>query len=190
LNLVGQVDSPAFFARFDIGQGREGELPSTMRTITSKEWFMPNIREFMADNHRYCDDCFVAVEQAVADRAWLLATTAFAHFGGAMRHHFAAEESLLFPAFEERTGMSIGPTQVMRDEHAQMRELIAAAEAALGARDADDYLGEAETLLIMMQQHNMKEENVLYPMCDQHLVDQLETLLPRLQGATLHAERA
>jgi hemerythrin-like domain-containing protein len=149
---------------------------------------MPNIREFMADNHRYCDDCFVAVEQAVAKGAWDPAATAFAHFAEAMRHHFAAEESLLFPAFEQRTGMSMGPTQVMRDEHVQMRDLITAAEAALAARDADDYLGEAETLLIMMQQHNMKEENVLYPMCDQHLVDQLETLLPGLQGETLHAE--
>ena len=34
---------------------------------------------------------------------------------------------------------------------------------------ADEYAGNAETLLIMMQQHNMKEENILYPMCDQHL---------------------
>jgi hemerythrin-like domain-containing protein len=33
----------------------------------------------------------------------------------------------------------------------------------------------------MMQQHNLKEENVLYPMCDQHLADQLDALLPELQ---------
>ena len=33
----------------------------------------------------------------------------------------------------------------------------------------------------MMQQHNLKEENVLYPLCDQHLSDQASTLLPRLQ---------
>jgi iron-sulfur cluster repair protein YtfE (RIC family) len=41
--------------------------------------------------------------------------------------------------------------------------------------------GNAETLLIMMQQHNVKEENVLYPMCDQHLTAQVPTLLPALQ---------
>jgi iron-sulfur cluster repair protein YtfE (RIC family) len=33
----------------------------------------------------------------------------------------------------------------------------------------------------MMQQHNMKEENVLYPMCDQQLVAQVDVLLPQLQ---------
>jgi hemerythrin-like domain-containing protein len=149
---------------------------------------MHNIRVFMADNHRYCDDCFVAVEQAVADGAWGRAATAFTHFRDAMLHHFVAEESLLFPAFEERTGMHGGPTQVMRGEHVQMRELIASAEAALAARDADDYSGDAETLLIMMQQHNMKEEGVLYPMCDQHLVDLLETLVPRLRDQVIQSE--
>jgi DUF438 domain-containing protein len=65
-----------------------------------------------------------------------------------------------------------GPTQVMRGEHAQMRLLLTAAASALTAQDVDDYAGNAETLLIMMQQHNVKEENVLYPMCDQHLADQ------------------
>lgn len=88
---------------------------------------------------------------------------------------------MLFPAFEQKTGMTMGPTQVMRGEHVQMRELMDAASASLAAKDANDYSGNAETLLVMMQQHNMKEENMLYPMCDQHLMDQVDTLLPRLQ---------
>ena len=46
--------------------------------------------------------------------------------------------------------------------------LLAEGEA-LEAGNTDDYFGIAETLLIMMQQHNTKEENMLYPMCDQHL---------------------
>ena len=70
----------------------------------------------------------------------------------------------------------------MRSEHEQMRELLAAAKKALDERDADDYSGTAETLLIMMQQHNMKEENVLYPMCDQQLAAQLATLLAQLES--------
>ncbi len=57
----------------------------------------------------------------------------------------------------------------MRLEHAQMRPLLAQLEAACAARDGDGYAGAAETLLILMQQHNMKEENILYPMCDQAL---------------------
>jgi DUF438 domain-containing protein len=77
--------------------------------------------------------------------------------------------------------MYMGPTQVMRGEHVQMRELMDAACASLAAKDAEDYSGNAETLLVMMQQHNMKEENMLYPMCDQHLMDQIDALLPQLQ---------
>lgn len=143
---------------------------------------MHNIREFMADDHRRCDDVFADAEQAVADGDWVRADARFAQFRQAVLQHFAAEESLLFPAFEEKTGMTMGPTQVMRGEHVQMRELLEEGAAALAARDAEGYSGSSETLLIMMQQHNMKEENVLYPMCDQHLVDYVETLVPRLQA--------
>jgi hemerythrin-like domain-containing protein len=144
---------------------------------------MTTIRELLATDHRQCDDYFVATEQVVSDGAWDKADTVFAGFRTAMWRHFAVEESVLFPAFEERTGMRMGPTQVMRTEHAQMRELLEAAEAALAARSSDDYSGYAETLLIMMQQHNMKEENVLYPMCDQHLAYQLDTLMPQIARA-------
>jgi hemerythrin-like domain-containing protein len=147
---------------------------------------MNTIRELMSHDHRQCDELFVAVEKAIDDRAWDTAVTVFGRFSEAMLSHFKAEESVLFPAFEERTGMRMGPTQVMRGEHAQMRELIEAAEASLSARDANDYSGYAETLLIMMQQHNMKEENVLYPMCDQHLADQFPTLLPKLESGLHH----
>ena len=37
------------------------------------------------------------------------------------------------------------------------------------------------TVGFMMQQHNMKEENVLYPMCDQHLTEQAAPLLAQLR---------
>jgi hemerythrin-like domain-containing protein len=150
---------------------------------------MQGIRELMADDHRQCDDYFAAVEQAIASGAWDEADVAFSRFRDAVLRHLAAEESILFPAFEARTGMSMGPTQVMRGEHAQMRELIDAAGAALAARDADEYSGNAETLLIMTQQHNMKEENVLYPMCDQHLLFQLDTLVPKLKAEIGSAQR-
>jgi hemerythrin-like domain-containing protein len=144
---------------------------------------MENIRNLMAAQHRQCDDCFVSVEQSVASAAWADASAAFEHFKDATLRHFAIEETILFPAFEAHTGMRMGPTQVMRGEHTQLRELIATAEAALAARDADDYSGIAETFLIMVQQHNMKEENILYPMCDQHLTESLGVLLPQLQSA-------
>ena len=143
---------------------------------------MENIRDLLAADHRQCDDCFVAVERSVARSAWDDARAEFGRFSEAMLRHFDAEEAILFPAFEAQTGMSMGPTQVMRMEHQQMRDLLSQAQAAIEAGDADEYMGQAETLLIMMQQHNMKEENILYPMCDQHLVSQFDILVPQLKN--------
>jgi len=143
---------------------------------------MESIRDLMAADHGQCDDCLVAVERSVARAAWADADAEFGRLRDAMQRHFDAEEAVLFPAFEAHTGMRMGPTQVMRGEHGQMRELLGAAKIALEARDAEEYSGTAETLLIMMQQHNMKEENILYPMCDQQLAAQLEKLLAQLKG--------
>ena len=142
---------------------------------------MASIRHFMTDDHRRCDDFFAAVEQVVAQGKLPAGLAAFEHFSAAVLAHFDAEEKTLFPAFERATGMMGGPTQVMRMEHAQMRDLMATAVESLRAGEVEDYLGQAETLLIMMQQHNMKEENILYPMCDQHLAADLVVLVGELE---------
>ena len=138
--------------------------------------------QILPDHHRHCDDLFVAAEEAVQRGDWAAAVPAFEHLRDQMQAHFAAEEDLLFPAFEAATGASSGPTRVMRFEHEQMRPLLAQLEAACAARDAEAYAGVAETLLILMQQHNMKEENILYPMCDQALGAEAERLGAKLDA--------
>ena len=143
---------------------------------------MTNIRSLMTEDHRHCDDLFADVEQSATRGDLATAKALFADFRRSVLLHFDAEEKTLFPTFEAKTGMTMGPTQVMRMEHIQMRALMDACHAALEGSDMDDYLGQAETLLIMMQQHNMKEENVLYPMCDQHLTAELSAVLERLEG--------
>lgn len=142
---------------------------------------MTTIRTFMAEDHRHCDDLFAEAEQAVAKKDIAAARAAFEHFRDATLAHFESEEKTLFPSFEAKTGMTMGPTQMMRMEHVQMRGLLEEAGQALADGDADAYLGHADTLLIMMQQHNLKEENVLYPMCDQHLAAETPQLLQRLE---------
>ena len=136
----------------------------------------------LPDHHRHCDDLFVAAEDSVQSGDWTAAAPAFARFRDQMQAHFEAEEGLLFPAFEAATGMSAGPTRMMRHEHDQMRGLLAQLAAACDARDSQGYGGAAETLLMLMQQHNMKEENILYPMCDQSLGDEAERLGAKLDA--------
>ncbi len=146
---------------------------------------MSTLHQLLTGDHRHCDDLFAAAEQAAGANDLPAAQAAFPQFVAAMQAHFSAEETQLFPAFEAATGMSGGPTAVMRFEHDQMRELFAGAQAALAAGEGEDFLAVLDTLLILMQQHNMKEENVLYPMCDQALAAQLPSLRSTVAAALI-----
>ena len=132
---------------------------------------MTSIPEFMTNKHRECDEFFVEAEAAVAKSDWSLALTKWQTFALELIKHFSQEEEVLFPKFEQATGMTAGPTQVMRMEHQQMRALVQDLDNALAAKEKDEYLGLSETLMVMMQQHNMKEEMMLYPMMEQNLAD-------------------
>jgi iron-sulfur cluster repair protein YtfE (RIC family) len=141
--------------------------------------------EVLHRHHKRCDDLFVAAEEAAHAGQWAACADSFRRFRGELLAHFATEEEVLFPAFEERTGMVVGPTQVMRGEHDQMRALIEQMDSAQAQLARQPFAGAAETLLVLMQQHNMKEENILYPMCDRTLagsVDVAGPLRERLEG--------
>ena len=140
------------------------------------------IQEFMAGDHRFCDGFYAQAQSAAEAGQWEKAQQAYGKFVELVLQHFCAEEHVLFPAFEETTGMSQGPTQVMRHEHQQMRALMQAALDAIKARDADEFHGHSETQFMLMQQHNAKEENVLYPMCDQRMGATSQSVLEQLQA--------
>ncbi len=141
---------------------------------------MTSIAELMTHDHRSCDHDFARAETLAHKKDWNAAALALEAFTTGLEAHFQAEEQELFPRFEAVTGMTQGPTQVMRGEHADMRATLAQLRAALDSRDLDEFAGEAETLLIMMQQHNMKEENILYPMCDLRLGGERDALVETL----------
>jgi hemerythrin-like domain-containing protein len=128
---------------------------------------MTTIYESMSSDHRRCDDLFAAAEQAAGAGDWEAAAADFNAFREATERHFAMEEGVLFPDFEQRTGQDMGPCAVMRMEHQQMRGMFQAMGEAVDAKDKDAYLGHADTLMVYMQQHNLKEEQMLYPMMDQ-----------------------
>jgi hemerythrin-like domain-containing protein len=143
---------------------------------------MTSISAFLTPDHQHCDALFATAEAAVAKGDWGAAADAWTRFHDALRHHFAMEEEVLFPTFEARTGMTQGPTQVMRMEHRQMTDLLNQLADALASQDTDSFLGDCETLLIIMQQHNMKEEQMLYHMADQVLAGEAEDMIGRMRA--------
>ncbi|MCK4875118.1 MAG: hemerythrin domain-containing protein [Sulfurimonas sp.] len=141
---------------------------------------MSNIKDFMTQDHRDCDEIFAQMEDAVASKSDE-ALVKFEKFQDSLTNHFKMEEMVLFPMFEQKTGMTQGPTQVMVMEHEQMRELLSKMEDAVESSDNDKFFGLSETLMILMQQHNMKEEQMLYTMVQEHLGDDADHIISRMR---------
>ncbi|MBF0219269.1 MAG: hemerythrin domain-containing protein [Gammaproteobacteria bacterium] len=144
-----------------------------------------SIAEFMRDDHKHCDALFAAAEGMACRGDWLEVQRSSDNFIHRTERHFSLEEEILFPRFEEVSGMpqggSAGPTAMMRSEHQQMRGLFVQLLAAVTAKDSEAFLGVSETLLLLMQQHNAKEEQILYVMMDRVLADEEQSLLLKLQ---------
>lgn len=143
---------------------------------------MNSMTDYMIGHHRRIDQVFARAEEAAGRAGWGQAEQELAAFVREMERHFDMEEKVLFPKFEDRTGMTGGPTQVMRMEHEHVRGLIDDLRAAMSARDSDQFLGVSETLLVLMQQHNMKEEGILYRMMDQIFAGEIEKLIAEIES--------
>ena len=145
---------------------------------------MQSFFDYLSADHRRCDELFADAEAAGRRRDWAAAAEKFGAFRAAMLRHLDMEESVLFPAFEAHMGHAGGPTRVMCNEHAQMRDLLGGMADSVAAGDGEGYAGLAETLLWLMQQHNIKEEQILYPMSDQMLADARGHLLDRMAAVS------
>jgi len=143
---------------------------------------MATIKEMMTQDHRDCDDTFAAMEQTANSEGLAAAQASYAKMAEDMEHHFQMEERVLFPQFEEKTGMTQGPTQMMRMEHTQMRSLIQEIGEALAEENKDRFFGLTETMMIMLQQHNMKEEQMLYTMIQQHMAAENDQLIMMMES--------
>ncbi len=158
----------------EVSVGRPGfeEMLHVMTTITDL---------MVADHHRI-DRLYSETEALVSDSNWGDAEIRFQQFMDAVAHHFLMEEQVLFPAFEERAGQSKGPTQSMRMEHNQIRDYLSKLSQAMAHHKREDYLSTAATLREFRQQHNVKEEQMLYRMADLSLALDAENIIQRMQS--------
>ncbi len=142
------------------------------------------IANYLTNEHRECDNLFAKAEAAAAKGDFKTTKEEFLNFADDTLLHFKKEEEKFFPLFEEITGSSEGPTMVMKYEHEQVRALMGKMAQAIESEDKDAYLSLAESMMILLQQHNMKEEQMLYAMADrvidstksQELISKMEEL--------------
>ncbi len=140
------------------------------------------ISNYMKAEHRECDELFTTAEKSVLDGNFEQAEKKFILFADDTLKHFKKEEESLFPTFEQITGNTEGPTRVMRHEHEQVRGLIGKMAESIEKKDSDAYLSLADSMMILLQQHNMKEEQMLYAMCDRMFPQEMkETTLEQMK---------
>ena len=138
---------------------------------------MSQVQTYMTTHHRECDEILADAEAPLASGDWHGYNTKWQAFVEELYHHLTMEEEVLFPAFEQATGMTQGPTMVMRGEHEQMRAFVGQMQEAIDNKDQERAMGLVESLVLLIQQHNMKEEQMLYPMCDARLPDNAQTVI-------------
>jgi iron-sulfur cluster repair protein YtfE (RIC family) len=132
---------------------------------------VPTIRTFFAEDHDRLDGLFARFrEWKRADYAE--AKQAFREFKFGLQRHIVWEEQILFPLFEQKTGMwDTGPTEVMRREHRLIGERLEALHDRVRRHDPESDT-EEKALQEALEAHNLKEEMALYPALDRLLTDE------------------
>lgn len=124
------------------------------------------VSAFFQQDHDRLDALFQSF-QTLKRHDFAKAKEVFKEFKFGLQRHIVWEEDLLFPLWEEKTGMSEGgPTFVMRNEHRLIGQQLEAIHDKVGEQNPDSDQEEA-ALLNILGSHNMKEERVLYPSIDQ-----------------------
>lgn len=114
------------------------------------------------------------------------AHTWYEAFSSGLRRHIAVEEQILFPIFEERSGLprGSGPTEVMRMEHQEIVKLLGEILRTIGdpAKLPD---GKRALFHEILEEHHQKEEGMLYPAMDEVLTpEEGDELVCRIQSFT------
>jgi regulator of cell morphogenesis and NO signaling len=124
------------------------------------------ISAFYEQDHDQLDELFKTF-QKLKRSDFAKAKEAFKAFKFGLQRHIVWEEDLLFPLWEEKTGMSEGgPTFVMRAEHRLIGQQLETIHGKVAEQNPDSDQ-EEHMLLELLGSHNRKEERVLYPAIDQ-----------------------
>jgi iron-sulfur cluster repair protein YtfE (RIC family) len=130
-----------------------------------------DITAYLSHDHQRLDALLSSARAEVLAGLYLEAGHSFTAFEAGLVRHMHLEEALVFPLFELKTGLTSGPTGVMREEHGQIRRALGLMRDGLDRADLGAFRAGARFLDEVMPGHDAKEESVLYPMTDRVLTD-------------------
>ena len=123
------------------------------------------ITAFFEQDHDRLDEYFKTFQQ-LKRTDFFKAKEAFTLFKDGLQQHIVWEESLLFPLWEKKTGMTEeGPTVAMRAEHRRIELQLEAIHGKVTGQNPESDQ-EEQALLDHLGSHNRKEERALYPAID------------------------
>ncbi len=132
---------------------------------------MNNVLEFMGKDHDRLDGIFEEFK-AMRHNEKTKTNSLFHEFKVGLQRHIVWEEEILFPLFEDQTGMkNEGPTAVMREEHRQIRDILDRIHNKLKEAKTEGLDTLEANLLAVLKPHNDKEESILYPWIDSSLTE-------------------
>jgi iron-sulfur cluster repair protein YtfE (RIC family) len=151
---------------------------------------MDTMSSYLSQDHARCDALFRVALQSVRGARWRQAGLDMAAFQHALERHLLVEERILFPAFERAIGHAVSPTAAMRAEHLRIRAVAQRLSDTAASGDMNAFFKHAEALLLVLHQHDEKEEGVLYPMIERVLAHRSASLLDAMQAFGAYDECA
>ena len=132
------------------------------------------IFKFFERDHREIDSLFLESRfKPLAERLAL-----FEEYDRRLERHIVWEETILFPALtRENPQFEFGPIQVMLMEHKEIRKNRAEVLKALREGNLEAAQAHEKSLSSSLSHHNLKEERVIYPACDQLFSDEDASLI-------------
>ena len=133
------------------------------------------------EEHRELDRLFAEHQAAVISLDLDRARERLEAFRDALHRHAAAEEELVFPVYEPFAGDVVGGgLELVLAEHDKLRRLLdglfdelaaLSARGAPGPGDVIELLDREFTFKHLLQHHDQRETNAVYPTLDRELTD-------------------
>lgn len=128
-----------------------------------------SVSGFFEQDHREIDAILAVVAFEFPEKA----VEPFKEFDRRLERHIHWEEGILFPAVARKApDLEAGPLRVMKLEHEEIRRHKAAALKALREGDGSLARDHVRAMTGVLKPHNVKEEHILYPACDDLLSGQ------------------
>lgn len=143
---------------------------------------METISSYMSNDHDRLDELFKQF-QGLKRQDIAKAKHVFHNFKMGLQRHIVWEEEILFPVFENATGMKDeGPTFIMRMEHIEIKKFLDKIHEHIknSSPETDEF---ENCMLDVLKPHNDKEESILYPWIDNAVDDdKRKSMLEEMQN--------